>query len=181
MERRLQRDEIGKILGGVASGLADYLSVDVTIIRIAFILMAVFGGSGVFIYIILWIAIPARPLVGPYSKFEADYKVYGDQHIPGNAPFSNDFKPKNTRNGSFIAGIILVCLGVYFLFDEFNFIPYWFSIEKLWPIVFIIPGVLILSNSRKKQASQHYESTKTESNNEKVQEEKDLNSDQPLN
>lgn len=57
--RKLYRDPDNRLLGGVCSGLGAYLNVDSLIIRIVFILLAVPGmGSGIFIYLILWIAIP---------------------------------------------------------------------------------------------------------------------------
>lgn len=46
------------MIAGVASGIARSLNVDPTIIRIAFALLAVFGGGGVLIYVILWLVIP---------------------------------------------------------------------------------------------------------------------------
>lgn len=57
--RKLYRDPDNRLLGGVCSGIGAYLNVDSLIIRIVFILLAVPGmGSGLIIYLILWIAIP---------------------------------------------------------------------------------------------------------------------------
>ena len=57
------RNENDKVLGGVCSGLAHYLKLDPTIIRILFALLA-FGafGTGLLIYIILWLVLPAAYL-----------------------------------------------------------------------------------------------------------------------
>ncbi|MEZ4523708.1 MAG: PspC domain-containing protein [Thermomicrobiales bacterium] len=44
--KRLQRSEDQRILLGVCGGLANYFDFDPTIVRIAFVLLAVFGGSG---------------------------------------------------------------------------------------------------------------------------------------
>ena len=57
---KLYRSNTEKVFGGVCGGLADYLNIDVVILRIIFVLLALFGGGGVLIYIILWIAIPAQ-------------------------------------------------------------------------------------------------------------------------
>ena len=46
------------MIAGVASGIARSLNVDPTIVRIAFALLAAFGGGGVLIYVILWLVIP---------------------------------------------------------------------------------------------------------------------------
>jgi len=60
--RRLYRAENDKILGGVASGLANYLNIDPAIVRILFVLMCFGGGAGVLLYIILWVVLPTKSL-----------------------------------------------------------------------------------------------------------------------
>jgi len=57
-QRRLFRDTEGKIFGGVCMGLSTYLRLDVAIIRILFVLLGLFTGFGIMLYIILWIAVP---------------------------------------------------------------------------------------------------------------------------
>jgi phage shock protein C len=57
-EKRLVRVEEGRMLAGVCTGLAAYLGVDSTVIRLIFVLLAVFGGGGLLIYIILWLIMP---------------------------------------------------------------------------------------------------------------------------
>lgn len=56
--RKIYRDPDDKILGGVASGLAYYFNTEALVIRVAFIILAVAGLSGLLIYIILWALIP---------------------------------------------------------------------------------------------------------------------------
>jgi phage shock protein PspC (stress-responsive transcriptional regulator) len=60
---RLYRDENDKILGGVCSGLASYLRIDPTIVRLVFALITFGAGTGILLYILLWIILPSRPLV----------------------------------------------------------------------------------------------------------------------
>ncbi len=59
--KKLYRNIDDQMLGGVASGLADYLDLDVTIVRLIFVALFFFGGNGLLIYIILWIITPVRP------------------------------------------------------------------------------------------------------------------------
>jgi phage shock protein C len=54
----LRRSTSDKVVAGVAGGLGRYLGIDPVIIRIAFVVLALTGGSGVLLYIIAWIAIP---------------------------------------------------------------------------------------------------------------------------
>ena len=56
--RRLFRDPDDHLLGGVAAGIANYFNVDVVWIRLAFALSFLFAGTGIILYIILWIVIP---------------------------------------------------------------------------------------------------------------------------
>ena len=55
---RMYRDEDGKVLGGVCSGFGHYLNVDPIWFRILFIVSLFFAGTGILIYLILWIIIP---------------------------------------------------------------------------------------------------------------------------
>jgi phage shock protein C len=48
------------MIGGVCGGLARYFGVDPSLIRLAFALAFVFGGSGLLLYLILWIVLPAE-------------------------------------------------------------------------------------------------------------------------
>jgi phage shock protein PspC (stress-responsive transcriptional regulator) len=57
--RRLYRNPDDKIFSGVASGLGAYLNIDPVWIRLLFILFTIFYGVGFFVYIALWIALPA--------------------------------------------------------------------------------------------------------------------------
>jgi phage shock protein C len=59
--KRLMRSSRDKKLGGVCAGVADYFDLDPTIIRVVWLLAVLFGGTGFFIYIILWIVLPLAP------------------------------------------------------------------------------------------------------------------------
>ena len=58
MTKKLYRSQNDKIIAGVCGGLADYFDIDPTIIRLLFILVVAFGGSGLLIYLILWLIMP---------------------------------------------------------------------------------------------------------------------------
>lgn len=64
---RLYRDDNEKIIGGVCGGLANYLRIDPTIVRLVFALITFMGGSGILLYILFWIILPSRPLEGVSS------------------------------------------------------------------------------------------------------------------
>jgi phage shock protein C len=59
--RKLYRSTTNRQLAGVCGGLAEYFNLDVTLIRVLFVLLAVLGGSGLVIYVAMWIIVPKQP------------------------------------------------------------------------------------------------------------------------
>src|SRR5689334_24149710 len=60
---RLYRDASDKLLGGVCSGIANYMNVDPAVVRLLFAIITFGGfGFGILIYILLWIILPVRDL-----------------------------------------------------------------------------------------------------------------------
>jgi phage shock protein PspC (stress-responsive transcriptional regulator) len=57
--KKLFRDTDDKFLGGVCSGLAHYIGIDIIWMRIIWLILLFFFGTGVLIYILLWILVPA--------------------------------------------------------------------------------------------------------------------------
>jgi phage shock protein PspC (stress-responsive transcriptional regulator) len=63
MSKKLYRSETDKIVGGVCGGLAQYFGIDSAIVRLVFVLILVYGGSGLLVYIILWIVLPTQSTI----------------------------------------------------------------------------------------------------------------------
>jgi len=109
-KRRLYRDEQDKIIGGVASGLANYFKIDPAIIRVLFVALFFGGGSGLLIYILLWIILPSRSLVTNIRKRlyrDTEEKVIGG--VAGGLAKYFDVSPVVPRvifAAPFILGII---------------------------------------------------------------------------
>ena len=59
--RKLYRSRTDRKLGGVCGGLAEYFNLDPTLLRVLFIVLAVLGGSGIIIYLAMWILVPNQP------------------------------------------------------------------------------------------------------------------------
>ena len=59
--RKLYRSKTNRQLAGVCGGLAQYFNLDVTLVRVLFVLLAVLGGSGLVLYIAMWIIVPQEP------------------------------------------------------------------------------------------------------------------------
>ena len=59
--KRLYRNTDQQMIGGVCAGLADYLNTDPTLIRLLFVFLALSGTAGFWIYLVMWLVVPARP------------------------------------------------------------------------------------------------------------------------
>ena len=61
MSKRLYRSLENRMIAGVCGGIAEYMDLDPTIVRLAWVVM-VFGlGFGILEYIVAWIIVPERP------------------------------------------------------------------------------------------------------------------------
>jgi phage shock protein C len=166
MEKKLYRDEYHKTISGVCAGLAEYFGVDVSVVRVIFVLAVFLKGIGILPYIVLWIVLPKRPYnyndptfkPGVTPGFNPPYNpqfkdVHVDYTVP-KPPFPGEpFAPyppvKKTSNAGVIFGVVLIALGSIFLLDQFEFIPD-FDFEKLWPVVLVAVGATMLFTGKKK-------------------------------
>jgi len=90
--KRLYRSRNDVILGGVCGGLAKYFNVDPTIVRFVFILLLFLGGSGFWIYLVLWIITPLEP--APSSNAVVEVKPSQASPAATEKESSNN-QPKN--------------------------------------------------------------------------------------
>ena len=119
----LRRSRDDKVIAGVAGGLGRYLGVDPVIIRIAFVVLAVSGGSGLLLYLIGEIAIP--------------------EERPGEIP--DDAAPGDQHTGSMILGAVLVVVGGLLLAERV--LPNLTSL--LGPLVLMGLGVAVIVGARR--------------------------------
>jgi len=59
--KRLYRNTDDQMIAGVCSGVAEYVNVDPTAIRLAFLLLLFVGGGGLLVYLAMWIIMPEKP------------------------------------------------------------------------------------------------------------------------
>lgn len=57
-DKRLTRSTRDRMLAGVCGGIADFLGWDPTVVRIVWVVLTMLGGSGFFLYLILWLVMP---------------------------------------------------------------------------------------------------------------------------
>ena len=110
------------MVGGVCGGLGAYLNVDPLWFRIGFIALSLGGGTGIFLYIIGWIAIPEESDAAPIVPVDA-----------------------TPNTGGLVVGSILIVVGTIALLNRY--IPQLNDIA--WPLVLIaVGGLLMIRRSR---------------------------------
>ena len=66
--RKLTRSSTDKKLGGVCAGLGNYFDVDITLVRVLWLVGSLCSaGSGLLVYLMLWIVLPVEPLYVPVA------------------------------------------------------------------------------------------------------------------
>jgi len=138
MDKKIYRSRKNKIIAGVCGGLGEYFKIDPVIIRILFITMTVFGGTGLLLYIISAFIIPKSPVVS-------------------NGESEPETKEKTSDKVKLFLGVGIILIGVFIILEKFNisFFPnYLFSFKHyfgmfFWPIILIITGSLLILSYKK--------------------------------
>ncbi len=150
LAKRLYRSKKDSVIAGVCGGIAEHFDIDPTLVRIVAVISIFINGIGLIAYIIGWIFIPQNP------------ESLGEEETGGQKGKAGTIKEKaenvaseigkeirgesgkagNKRNLALVGGLIIICLGLLFLAS--NFFP-WFGFVRLWPVVLIILGVVILA------------------------------------
>lgn len=142
--KRLYRSSKSKVFGGVAGGIAEYFDIDPIIIRILFLVIALAGGGGAIVYLIMWIAIPLEPFTPFTMNNSAPYADNATQtdSQTGSSDFTNTVT--DSKRGGLIGGIILISIGLMFfaarVLPNINF-------HQLWPLVLVVIGGILIATS----------------------------------
>jgi phage shock protein C len=73
MKKKLYKDRSTGVISGVCSGIAQYLNIDVTIVRLLYILLSIFSAAfpGIIVYIILVFVLPDKSEIG-FTNYRVD-------------------------------------------------------------------------------------------------------------
>ena len=167
MARRLTRDRKRAVLGGVASGIADYFDVDPVLIRLGFILLCFVNGGGLIAYLICWVVIPAREPEAGETQPEAGQRIVDSVREAGEKAADGVRRAgekvvdglrrtrEEDRRGNFVVGAILVVIGLAFLLDELPWVywPHWARFSTLWPLILVGFGIALIMGARRSKDS----------------------------
>jgi phage shock protein PspC (stress-responsive transcriptional regulator) len=135
---RLVRLESDRMVGGVASGIAQYLAVDPILIRMFFLILLFGAGSGFMIYLILWIILPSESSVKSTSKDVVDENIADvknqAQKIVSNVDTEHD-------TGRIIIGALIIFFGIMAMLRMFGVN---IDFSWMWPWAIIAIGIVII-------------------------------------
>lgn len=123
MAAALRRSRDERMIAGVAGGIATYFDVDPVLVRLAFVVLVLAGGSGVIVYLLAWLIIPEEEGAGARVRRAA---VDGD-------------------TARLLLGGGLIVLGGVVLAQQF--IPYFGRI--FWPLALIAGGAILIFGARR--------------------------------
>ena len=121
----LSRTENNSMLGGVCGGLGRYFSIDPVIVRLAFVLLTLAGGSGVLVYLVLWVLMPLDTQAASLVNLNPD---------------------ERQRRTSLLVGGGLVLLGILSMLGGVPVFT-WLNFQDLWPLILIVVGAILFVNS----------------------------------
>jgi phage shock protein C len=78
MSPRLTRSETDRVIAGVAGGIAQRFGLNPTLMRLAWVFSVFFGGLGVLLYLILWVALPKGPAHVPAIRIAEERYARGE-------------------------------------------------------------------------------------------------------
>ncbi|NTW48445.1 MAG: PspC domain-containing protein, partial [Chlorobiales bacterium] len=133
MQTKLYRSRQNKVIAGIAAGLGKYFDVDPVLVRVIFIVFAVFGGPGFLAYIILWIVMPWEPESAVLPAVEV-----GDESGQALTPVDSEEQKKRRQLGG---AMLLICLGLMFVVE--HFVPM-YNLKIMLPIALIAIGAILL-------------------------------------
>ena len=143
MTQRLYRSQVDRMLTGVAGGMAEYLRVDPVIVRMLWV-VAVFlsSGVGLLVYVALAIVMPTAPQLD--DTVEAPDDASGQQ-AEGSQPSTPARYVAATNGAALVVGSVLIIIGAAALMSQFG----WFDAWRLWPLLLIAMGGLLIFNQRR--------------------------------
>ena len=150
--QRLTKSARERMVFGVAGGLAEYFDIDPVLVRVVFALLVLSTGVGLIAYIVLAIVMPSQTSVAAEQSDVVRENVEG---MRGDVSRVGEWMGSALRRegdegrsaaGSgrrYLAGAVLIVVGGLLLAANFGWLG-WFSWLKLWPLLVIAAGAIVL-------------------------------------
>lgn len=146
MQERLYKSTSDRMLSGVSGGLGEYLDVDSTLVRIAWVIATIISaGVGLLAYIALVIIVPTRPVPISTGLVEeddlSDEETSTDREAHPAAGHNGDDGRRRRR--SVVIGVVLVVVGGLALGYNLDLFE-WLDWGMFWPALLILLGLLLI-------------------------------------
>jgi phage shock protein C len=144
MSGRLERSRANRVISGVCGGIAEYLDIDATFVRVVMVILAFPFGVGILIYFVLLFLMPNPGEATPFVRSAGTQQTVVDPAAPVTPAAPRVVDPmvvERRRNG---IGLLLVAVGVVFLLGNvgaFRFVDW----RYIWPLVVIALGVYLVA------------------------------------
>lgn len=128
MNNQLHKSEYDKMIFGVCGGVAEYLDIDSSIVRIIWAISSLLAGAGILVYLLAAIILP-----------------YGDSHDFQGEEKKTKINNIEQRN---VIGIILIICGAFLMLRNFAF---YINFDYVWSTLLIILGFIVVLKGREKR------------------------------
>jgi len=139
--KRIYRSKYDRMISGVCGGIGEYFSIDVLLVRILWIVITLFGGVGILLYIAAVIIVPENP---GHLESETD-------------------SPKKKNDKTFFWGALLIIVGIALIFKQmglFHYLQIWnVPWQMIWAIILISLGAFLMFNKNKSQDDESVKET----------------------
>jgi phage shock protein C len=146
MSATLCRSTTDKMVAGVCGGLARWLDIDATLVRIFFALLAILTVIGFALYLVLWVVLPYE---GAGRAGEADTARSGGAEVAQQARMMGDdlrdsVNRPNPGAGVIIGAVLILVGGIALLRNlDLQWLS-WLRLDLLWPLLLIVGGAVLI-------------------------------------
>ncbi|WP_427885265.1 PspC domain-containing protein [Kribbella sp. GL6] len=139
--RRAYRRTEGRVIAGVAGGVADHLGISDTVVRLVLIATTVSGGFGVLIYAALWFLMPLAPDRVPGAPGLAAHTRSGMRTDEQPAPVTEAKQRKREKSRGQLPALVAIGIGLLILLQVAGF---GIAGKLFWPLVFAATGLALI-------------------------------------
>lgn len=147
-EKKIFRSISDYMVAGICGGLAKYFKIDSSLVRVIFVLLALSGGSGVLIYLILWLVIPKEE--GKEVEIDREEKIkelarevkVKARSMAKEIGMETKIKQIKQTKKINVLGVVLILVGIVTILNQVA--PFTIQWNLFWPALLILVGILIL-------------------------------------
>ena len=126
---RLRREPESGVVLGVCSGMAKTVRLEPSLVRLAFVVLALAGGLGIGLYLVLGLVVPVE---GSQANGPADWIRENMRLLP-----------RTLQSHQRGLGVVLLVSGVLILASQHGLLS-WITWDRTWPVLLVLGGAALL-------------------------------------